>query len=157
MDVRLAADINFVRTFLDTYHPLRAGGALKGLRYAFVGCEDEWPVMLAVFCTPRSRWKRKNVVLELSRLAWSPIARHSTSTFLRKCLRLLKAHGISGCVVTYAMPGTSGLVYERAGFGRYGMSSGAWRSRTGPNRKPRPDTVGSGVRLARFIYCIGER
>lgn len=149
IDIAIAT-IEFSRQFLDTYHPLGAGGCLRGVIFSFVGFENEWPVFLAVFVSPRSRWKRYNVVLELSRLAWSPLAQHSASTFLRKCLRILRRQ-YSGLSVTYAMPETSGIVYERAGFKRDGFSSGASWSRRGPGERSTPNTIGEGKKLKRFF------
>jgi len=94
------------------------------------------------------------VTLELSRLAISPHARRSAATFLRKVARYLRKRGYCGFIVTYALPGTSGAVYIRAGWTPFGRSSGARRSRRGPNGRPTPDTVGSGIRLARFILSL---
>lgn len=148
--IEVTAD--FARLFLDSYHPLKSGGCLRGLAHAFAGYENGWPTFVAVFVHPRSRWKHYPVVLELSRLAWSPMAIRSASTFLRKCLRLLKRH-YDGLVVTYALPGTSGIVYERAGFYRDGHSSGSPWSRRGADsgERPTPDTVGTGRNLKRFF------
>lgn len=140
--------------FLDHFHPLRAGGSLKGAKFIFCGFENELPVFLAVFVSPRGRWRKRKVVLELARLAWSPLARRSASTFLRKCLRILKREGVRGEVVTYALPGTDGMVYIRAGFQPDGTSSGARWSRRGPGERPTPDTIGSGRRLRRFFAVL---
>lgn len=142
--------VEFARQFLDYYHPLRAGGSLRGAKIILRGIENGFPVFLAVFTSPRGRWRRRLVVLELSRLAWSPLAKSSCSTFLRKCLRVLKRNGIRGWIITYALPGSSGKVYIRAGFKPDGYSSGARWSRRGPGERPTPDTVGSGRRLLRF-------
>ena len=147
----------FAREFLDAYHPLQAGGAMRGAMVSLAGYSDglAWPVFVAVFVHPRSRWKHYPVSLELSRLAWSPLAKRSASTFLRKCLRLLRRQGHIGLVVTYAMPGTSGIVYERAGFRQDGYSSGASWSVRGPGERPTPDTIGDKVQLKRFFAQLG--
>lgn len=151
-------DLDLVRRLLETYHPLSVGGALRGKRYAFVGYEDGWPVFCALFTTPRARWRKRNVVLELSRLVFSPCAQRSASTFLTRCLRELKKRGVRGEIVTYALPCTMGQVYTRSGFVEHGHSSGAsWAVRGGGElrvRKPRPPTVGTGKRLRRFFYMI---
>lgn len=157
MEVIEAKSLEPVRLFLDHYHPMRCGGALRGKFVAFWGIEPEVPGMsfLAVFVYPRSRWKRlSGMGLELSRLAWAPYARRSVSTFLRKCLRHLRRMGIEW-VVTYSYPGTTGIAYARSGFVPFGFSSGAYRSRRGPNGRPTPDTIGSGVRLRRWLW-IGK-
>jgi len=146
-----------LRTFIDAYHPLRTGGALKGLRVALWGYEDAeavMPVFLAVFVTPRARWRTLPVSLELTRLVISPHATRSASTFLRACHRYLRRHGYTGYVVTYALPGTEGLVYQRAGWQAYGTSSGASWSRRGPGERPTPKTIGDGIRLQRYILPI---
>jgi hypothetical protein len=143
------------RQFLNRFHPLGAGGALRGARYILGGFEDGRLSFLALLTSPRSRWSRIPVRLELSRLAIAPWAVHSASTFLRKVERYLRRQGFRGAIVTYALPGTSGMVYVRAGWRPFGRSSGAHRSRRGPNGRPTPDTVGSGRRLARFILCVG--
>lgn len=143
----------FAKEFLDAYHPLGSGGSLKGQVLILGGFENDWPVFVAVFVTPRSRWKRP-VKIELSRLAWSPLAKGSATTFLRKALRgqvrqLVKKVGLC---VTYALPGTDGIIYERAGFERVGTSSGcSWRIR-GPGERATPDTVGYKQKLPRFFY-----
>ena len=130
---------------------------MRGAMVSLAGYSDElaWPVFVAVFVHPRSRWKHYPVSLELSRLAWSPLAKRSASTFLRKCLRLLRRRGHIGLVVTYAMPGTSGIVYERAGFRQDGYSSGASWSVRGPGERPTPDTIGDKVQLKRFFAQLG--
>ena len=143
------------RGFLDQYHPLGAGGALRGAKYVLGGFEDGRLSFLALLTVPRSRFSRVPVSLELSRLAMAPWAVHSASTFLRKVERYLRGQGFRGTIITYAMPGSSGVVYVRAGWRPFGFSSGAYRSRRGPNGRPTPDTVGSGRRLARFILCVG--
>ena len=143
------------RQFLDRFHPLGAGGALRGARYILGGFEDGRLSFLALFTAPRSRFSRVPVSLELSRLAIAPWATRSASTFLRKVERYLRSQGFRGVIVTYALPGSSGAVYVRAGWRPFGRSSGAYRSRRGPNGRPTPDTVGSGVRLARFILRVG--
>lgn len=153
MDVT-AISTEFAREFLDAHHPLRAGGSLRGALLCLAGYEDGWPVFLAVFVYPRSRWKHRPVRLELSRLAWSPLAKASASTFLRKCLRLLK-RSYSGQVVTYALPGTDGIVYERAGFEHNGYSGGASWSKRGPGERPTPTTIGTGRKLKRFFAELG--
>ena len=136
--------------FLNANHPLRAGGSLRGSIVSLAGFEDGWPTFLAVFVYPRSRWKHYPVVLELSRLAWSPMAKHSAATFLRKCIRRLRQE-FSGLVVTYALPGTEGILYRRAGFYESGTSGGASWSRRGPGERPTPRTIGTGKRLKRFF------
>lgn len=145
--------VEIARQFLDTYHPMGAGGCLRGMKHAIMAYEDGWPTMLAVFVYPRSRWRKRVVVLELSRLAWSPLAKRSVTTFLRKCLRQLRQQ-YSGEIVTYAMPDTTGIVYERAGFMHDGYSSGALWSRRGPGERPTPETIGSGRKLARFFAPV---
>jgi GNAT superfamily N-acetyltransferase len=147
-------DREIARAFIDAFHPLKTRGALRGMILALGGYEDGDLSFVALFTHPRSRWKRIPVALELSRLAISPHARRSAATFLRKVARILRKRGFRGFVVTYAMPGTSGSVYMRAGWIPFGRSSGARRSRRGPNGRPTPDTAGSGVRLARFILQI---
>jgi hypothetical protein len=142
------------RQFLDRYHPLGAGGALRGARYILGGFEDGRLSFLALLTSPRSRWSRIPVRLELSRLAIAPWAVHSASTFLRKVERFLRSQGFRGVVITYALPGSSGVVYTRAGWRSFGRSSGARRSRRGPKGRPTPDTVGSGCRLRRFILRV---
>lgn len=70
MEVIEAKSLESVRLFLDHYHPMRCGGALRGKFVAFWGIEPEIPGMsfLAVFVYPRSRWKRlSGMGLELSR------------------------------------------------------------------------------------------
>lgn len=143
----------FAKNFLDQYHPLRSGGSLKGLQIAFAGFEDGWPTFLAVFTTPRSRWSKFQVALELSRLAWSPLAKRSASTFLRKCIRMLRPYR-EGLIVTYAMPGTSGIVYERAGFEHNGYSSGCSWSNRGPGERSTPETIGTGRKLKRYFASL---
>jgi hypothetical protein len=143
------------RQFLDRFHPLGAGGSLRGAKYILGGFEDGRLSFLALLASPRSRWSCYSIHLELSRLAVAPWAAHSASTFLKKVERYLKRQGFKGVIITYAMPGSSGAVYERAGWRPFGRSSGARRSRRGPNGRPTPDTVGSGRRLARFILCVG--
>lgn len=142
--------VEFAREFIDAYHPLQTKGSLRGALEIFIGHENSWPTFVAVFVYPRSRWKYYPVVLELSRLAWSPLAKRSASTFLRKCLRVLRRE-YSGLVVTYALPGTTGVVYERAGFRRNGCSGGASWSRRGSSERPTPETIGTGQKLARFF------
>jgi hypothetical protein len=147
-------DRETARKFIDAHHPLKTRGALRGCAIALGGFEDGELSFVALFAHPRSRWTRVPVALELSRLAISPNARRSAATFLRKVARVLRRRGFRGFVVTYAMPGTSGAVYARSGWIPFGRSSGARRSRRGPNGRPTPDTVGSGVRLARFTLQI---
>lgn len=142
--------VDFARDFLDAFHPLRSGGSLKGVIVCLAGIEHGWPAFLAVFTYPRSRWKNYPVRLELSRLAWSPVAKRSASTFLRKCIRMLRKTN-DGLIVTYAMPGTSGIVYERAGFYQDGESSGCSWSRRGPGERKTPETVGTGRKLKRYF------
>jgi hypothetical protein len=148
----------FAAEFLNANHPLRASGALRGALVCLAGYSaGSWPVFVAVFVYPRSRWRRYPVSLELSRLAWSPLAKRSASTFLRKCLRYLRQQGRDGLVVTYAMPGTSGVVYERAGFWHDGYSSGASWARRGPGERPTPNTIGNKIRLKRFFAEISRK
>jgi hypothetical protein len=147
--------LEIARAFLDRYHPLGARGSLRGAKHVIGGFEDGQLVFVAVFTAPRSRWTRIPVILELSRLAFSPNARHSASTFLQKSVRYLRSQGIRGFIVTYALPGSYGLVYLRAGWRPFGCSSGSYRSRRGSNGRPTPDTVGSGCRLRRFILHVG--
>jgi len=147
-------DRETARSFIDAFHPLQTRGALRGYAIALGGFEEHGLSFVALFTHPRARWTRVPVTLELSRLAISPNARRSVATFLRKVARVLKRRGFRGFIVTYALPGTSGEVYVRAGWRPYGRSSGARRSRRGPNGRPTPDTVGSGVRLARFILSL---
>lgn len=142
------------KALISAYHPLGARACLRGAKVCLAGYEDGWPSFVALFTTPRSRWKHYPVTLELSRLAWSPLARRSASTFLRKCLRYLRRRGLTGLVVTYALPGTSGLVYTRAGFQPAGVSSGAPWSRRGPGERPTPNTIGTGRALLRFFYPL---
>jgi hypothetical protein len=142
------------RNFLNKYHPLGAGGALRGAKHVLGGFEDGQLAFVAVLAAPRSRWVHTPVSLELSRLAFSPFARYSASTFLKKVERYLRSQGFRGVVITYALPGCAGMVYRRAGWRPFGFSSGAYRSRRGPNGRPTPDTVGSGRRLARFILRV---
>ena len=149
-------------TFLDAYHPLRTGGSLRGALHILAGYEGGWPTFLAVFTTPRSRWRNYPVTLELSRLAWSPLAKASASTFLRKCLRMLRREHcgvVSACggtlIVTYALPGTDGIVYERAGFSHNGYSGGCAWSHRGPGERLTPDTIGTGRKLKRFFAPLG--
>jgi hypothetical protein len=141
--------------FLNKFHPLGAGGSLRGAKHILGGFEDGQLSFLALLTSPRSRWSRNSIHLELSRLAIAPWAVHSASTFLRKVERYLRRQGFRGAIVTYALPGTSGLVYLRAGWRPFGRSSGARRSRRGPNGRPTPDTVGSGRQLERFILRVG--
>ena len=147
---------NRIKPFLDSYHPLGAGGALKGLKIALAGfvVDESEPRFVAIFVYPRSRWKHYAVSLELARLAWSPLAERSASTFLRKCLRILRQLGYTGLVVTYAMPGTPGIVYERSGFKHDGYSSGASWSVRGPGERRTPKTIGEGRKLKRFFAEI---
>ena len=147
-------DRETARSFIDAFHPLQTRGALRGYAIALGGFEDGDLSFVALFVHPRSRWTRVPVTLELSRLAISPHARRSAATFLRKVARYLRKRGYCGYAVTYALPGTSGEVYVRAGWTPFGLSSGARRSRRGPNGRPTPDTVGSGIRLARFILSL---
>ena len=152
-----AVSSDFAREFLDAYHPLGAGGAMRGALVNLAGYSDDlaWPVFVATFVYPRSRWKHYPVSLELSRLAWSPLAKRSASTFLRKCLRVLRQRGeYTGLVVTYAMPGTSGIVYERAGFWHEGFSGGASWSVRGPSERPTPNTIGNKAQLKRFFAAL---
>jgi hypothetical protein len=146
---------DLAKQFLNKYHPLGAGGSLRGAKYVLGGFEDGRLSFLALLTSPRSRWSRNSIHLELSRLAMAPWAVHSASTFLTKVERYLKRQGFQGVIVTYALPGCSGMVYRRAGWRPFGRSSGARRSRRGPNGRPTPDTVGSGRRLARFILRVG--
>ena len=150
-----AVSIDFARDFLNAYHPMRAGGSLRGTQLIFAGYEDGWPTFLAVFVSPRSRWRIHPVTLELSRLAWSPMAKRSASTFLKKCLRMIRKY-YSGLLVTYAMPGTSGVVYERTGFVHDGYSGGASWSRRGPGERATPKTIGEGRKLKRYFYDLGD-
>jgi hypothetical protein len=147
-------DRETARSFIDAYHPLGTRGALRGYAIALGGFEEHGLSFVALFAHPRSRWTRIPVTLELSRLAISPNARRSAATFLRKVTRILRKRGFRGYAVTYALPGSSGAVYVRAGWIPFGRSSGARRSRKGPNGRPTPDTAGSGVRLARFILSL---
>ena len=147
-------DRETARAFIDAHHPMKTRGALRGCAIALGGFEEHGLSFVALFVHPRSRWTRIPVTLELSRLAISPNARRSAATFLRKAARVLRKRGFRGFVVTYALPGSSGAVYVRAGWRPFGRSSGARRSRKGPNGRPTPDTVGSGIRLARFILQI---
>lgn len=147
-------DREVARAFIDAHHPMKTRGALRGMILALGGYEDGELSFVALFAHPRARWTRIPVALELSRLAISPHARRSAATFLRKVARVLRKRGFRGFVVTYALPGTSGAVYVRAGWTPFGRSSGARRSRRGPNGRPTPDTAGSGIRLARFILSL---
>jgi len=149
------SSLELARQFLDYYHPLGAGGSLKGQREMLAGYENELPVFLAVFVTPRSRWHNYDVRLELSRLAWTPYAKRSASTFLRQCIRILRRQ-YDGLIVTYALPGTDGIVYKRAGFYHSGSSSGASWSRRGADsgERPTPDTIGTGHQLKRFFASL---
>ena len=149
MDVSTVST-DFAKDFLDAYHPLHAKGSLRGALHCFAGYEDEWPTFIAVFVYPRSRWRKYPVVLELSRLAWSPLAQRSASTFLRKCMRIL-GREYDGLCVTYALPGTSGVVYERAGFYQDGYSGGASWGKRGPGERPTPPTIWTGRRWKRFL------
>ena len=149
MEIQLA-NTDYAKDFLDAYHPLRAGGSLRGALVCMAGYEDGWPTFLAVFVYPRARWRNYPVRLELSRLAWSPLAKHSAATFLRKCLRRLR-RDYCGMVVTYALPGTEGLVYERSGFHHDGYSGGAAWSRRGPGERSTPNTIGTGRKLKRYF------
>lgn len=149
MEVRTGSTV-FARQFLEAYHPLGCGGSLRGQKVILVGYEDGWPTMVAVFCAPRSRWRHYDVVLNLSRLAWAPTAQRSASTFLRKCLRLLRRQW-KGLIVTYALPGTEGVVYERAGFRHNGYSGKTAWSHRGSGERPTPDTIGTGRKLKRFF------
>lgn len=155
MEVSLITS-EFAKNFLNSYHPLPSDGCLKGAVEILGGFENGWPVFVAVFVAPRSRWKYYDVTLELSRLAWSPVATHSATTFLRKCVRVLKRR-YSGLIVTYALPGTDGIVYQRAGFKRDGESSGRPWSKRGQNERATPDTVGTGKRLPRFFAELAAR
>jgi len=152
MNVR-EAKTTTLKPFLEAYHPMGAGGSLKGLKIGLAGYAegDIQPRFVAVFVYPRSRWKHYNVTLELARLAWSPQAERSASTFLRKCMRILKQRNYTGLVVTYAMPKTPGVVYERAGFHHDGYSSGASWSVRGPKERKTPKTIGDGKKLKRFF------
>jgi len=147
-------DREVARAFIDAHHPMKTRGALRGCAIALGGFEDGELSFVALFAHPRARWTRVPVTLELSRLAISPNARRSAATFLRKVARYLRKRGYCGYAVTYALPGTSGEVYVRAGWTPFGRSSGARRSRRGPRGRPTPDTIGSGVRLARFILSL---
>jgi len=147
-------DRETARSFIDAFHPLQTRGALRGMVIALGGFEEHGLSFVALFAYPRARWTRLPVTLELSRLAISPNARRSAATFLRKVARFLRKRGFRGFAITYAMPGSSGAVYIRAGWIPFGRSSGARRSRKGPNGRPTPDTIGSGVRLARFILSL---
>ncbi len=152
-----SADCDSIRAFVDAYHPLGAGGALKGLIVALWGYErddDLLPAFLAVFVHPRARWRKLDVRLELSRLVIAPYAQRSASTFLRACMRYLRRERFGGFAVTYVLPGASGLLYERAGWQRYGQSSGASWARRGPGERATRRTVGDGKRLVRYIYNI---
>lgn len=146
----LPVNPDFAKLFLNSYHPLMSGGCLKGAVEILAGYESGWPVFVAVFTTPRGRWVHYNVVLELSRLAWSPMAKCSATTFLRKCFRILRKK-YNGLIVTYALPGTDGVLYERAGFERCGSSSGCPWSRRGKGERATPDTIGTGKKLPRFF------
>ena len=153
MKVQLTSN-EFAKDFLNAYHPLRAGGCLRGAAFRFAGYEDSWPTFLAVFVHPRSRWKNYPVSLELTRLAWSPLANRSAATFLKSCLRLLRKMGVKGLVVTYALPGTEGVLYERTGFKHGGYSGGAPWSKRGPGERPTPETIGTGRKLKRYFYEV---
>jgi len=145
----------FAKEFLNSNHPLRAGGSLKGTLEILCAFENGFPVMVAIFTAPRSRWKNYHVSLELTRLAWSPLAAHSATTFLRKCVRRLRQQ-YDGLLVTYALPGTEGIVYQRAGFIRDGSSSGALWSRRGPGERATPNTIGTGKKLPRFFAKLRQ-
>ncbi len=145
----------FAKNFLNNYHPLKSKGALKGAIKILGGYENGFPMFVAVFTSPRSRWKNYNVTLELSRLAWSPLATGSASTFLRKCTKKLTNY--NGLIVTYALPGTEGIVYSRAGFKQNGHSSGCPWSKRGKNERATPNTIGTGQHLKRFFYQIQKK
>jgi hypothetical protein len=147
-------DRETARAFIDAHHPLKTRGALRGCAIVLGGFEDGELSFVALFAHPRSRWRRVPVTLELSRLAIAPNARRSAATFLRKVARCLRRRGFRGYAVTYALPGSSGAVYIRAGWRPFGRSSGARRSRRGPRGRPTPDAIGSGARLARFILSL---
>jgi len=151
-----AVSSEFATEFLNANHPLRAGGSLRGQVVCLAGFEYDWPMFLAVFVWPRARWKNYSVMLELSRLAWSPLCRHSASTFLRQCVRILR-RTYSGLIVTYALPGTEGILYERAGFYHDGYSGGASWSKRGPGERLTPETIGTGRKLKRYFVDLGEK
>lgn len=154
MDVDFASP-SLAKTMLDHFHPLRSGGCLKGAKFIIAGYENQIPVFVAVFVSPRSRWKNYDVRLNLSRLAWSPTAKHSATTFLRRSIRLLKQHGCDdGLIVTYAMPGTSGMLYERAGFYNCGYSSGCSWGHRGKNERATPNTIGYKIKLKRYFFSL---
>ena len=144
------------RQFLDHHHPLRCRGSLRGQKHIFAGYENNLPTFIAVFVSPRSRWRNHNVTLELSRLAWSPTAKHSASTFLRQCIRILRPT-YTGLIVTYALPNTEGIVYTRAGFYPAGYSDGAAWSKRGPGERATPNTIGTNRKLKRFFASLERR
>jgi len=144
---------SFAKEFLDAYHPLRSGGCLRGVVVCLCGYECGWPSFLAVFVYPRSRWKYKHVVLELTRLAWSGSAVGSAATFLRKALRILR-RTYKGLVVTYALPGSEGVVYQRSGFIHDGHSSGSSWSKRGLGERATKNTIGTGKNLKRFFASL---
>ena len=150
------ASNEFARHFLDANHPLRTGGCLRGAILCLAGYENGWPSFLAVFVYPRARWKHYPVKLELSRLAWSPMAMGSAVTFLRKCIRILR-RTYRGLLVTYALPGTEGILYERAGFKHVGHSGGCSWSKRGAGERPTPETIGTGRYLKRYFCELGEQ
>lgn len=146
-----------IKTFIAAHHPLGVGGCLKGLRFALWGYEEEnsiTPSFLAVFVTPRAIWKHYNVTLELTRLVIAPYAQRSATTFLRACQRWLRKQRQTGLIVSYALPGTEGLVYLRAGWHEVGTSSGTSWTRRGPNARPTRATVGDGKKLKRFMVQL---
>jgi hypothetical protein len=147
------ASVETARQFLDAWHPLMAGGSLSGQKRIYAGYEDNspFPSFVAVFCAPRSRWRKTHVDLELTRLAWSSLAVRSAVTFLRKVMRQRELRGMA--IVTYALPGTEGKLYIDSGFDPFGTSSGSSWSKRGPGERLTPPTIGEGKKLLRFLVA----